>query len=88
MKRLLLISNSQQYQSGYLDHCAEAIREFLGSVKTVLFVPYALNDLDGYAQKATERFKTLGFDLVSVHAPDDSLKAIARADAFFVGGSS
>jgi hypothetical protein len=44
MKRVLLISNSTLYGSGYLDHAASEIGDFLGNVKTVLFVPYALHD--------------------------------------------
>ena len=40
--RVLLISNSTLYGSGYLDHAAAEICDFLGNVKSVLFVPYAL----------------------------------------------
>ena len=55
--RLLLISNSTLYGSGYLDHCASAIERFLRpDVRRVLFVPYALYDCDGYASRARERF--------------------------------
>ena len=41
-RRLLLISNSTLHGSGYLDHAEAEIRDFLGDVKRVLFVPYAL----------------------------------------------
>ena len=37
--QLLLISNSTLYGSGYLDHAEKEIRDFLGNVKRVLFVP-------------------------------------------------
>ena len=36
--RVLLISNSTLYGSGYLDHAAAEICDFLGSVKSVLFM--------------------------------------------------
>ena len=54
MKRLLLISNSTQHGSGYLEHCADTIKAFLGDIRRVLFVPYALADLDGYAATARQ----------------------------------
>ena len=41
MTRALLISNSTQHGSGYLDHCAGEIRDFLGDgIRHVLFVPF------------------------------------------------
>ena len=42
--QLLLISNSTLYGGGYLDHGDAEIRDFLGDVKRVLFVPFALFD--------------------------------------------
>jgi hypothetical protein len=45
--RVLLISNSTQHGGGYLEHCSEQIRSFLGQqLKRVLFVPFALHDHD------------------------------------------
>jgi peptidase E len=66
-KRVLLISNSTLYGGGYLDHAESEIRDFLGEVKQVLFVPYALYDRDAYASTARERFKQMGYDLTSIH---------------------
>ena len=59
-KRVLLISNSTLYGSGYLDHAAAEIRDFLGDLKRVLFVPFALYDRDAYAATAKDRFNRLG----------------------------
>lgn len=56
-KRVLLISNSTLYGSGYLDHAETEIRDFLGSTSEVLFIPYALYDRDSYAATARERFE-------------------------------
>ena len=36
-KRILLISNSTLFGSGYLDHAEEEIRTALGTVERVLF---------------------------------------------------
>lgn len=87
--RLLLISNSTLHGSGYLEHCAGAIGDFLGDeVRQVTFLPYALHDRDGYAAKARQAFAGLGYDCDSVHRAGDPARAIADAGAVFVGGGN
>jgi dipeptidase E len=88
--RLMLISNSTQHGSGYLDHCAEGIASFLGrAVTRVAFVPYALFDLDAYAERARARFEAMGYGLDSVHDFDGGpVRAVERADALFIGGGN
>ena len=54
-KRLLLISNSTLYGSGYLDHAEKEIADFLGAVRRVLFIPFAQRDRDAYASMARRR---------------------------------
>src|SRR5262245_45976702 len=88
MKRILLISNSTLYGSGYLDHAEHEISEFLGTLKRVLFVPFALYDRDAYATLARERFKAMGFELESAHKVEDAAESIAQADAVFIGGGN
>jgi dipeptidase E len=92
VRRLLLVSNSTLHGSDYLDHCEAEIRGFLGtSVRRVLFVPYALHDLDGYARKARERFGRMGLDLDSIHEAKGAAEeraAIERAQALFIGGGN
>jgi len=89
MRRLLLISNSTQHGSGYLDHCAEEIRDFLGDgVGRVLFVPYALFDREGYAHSARQRFAEIGYELDSVHEVEDPPGAVRNAEALFIGGGN
>jgi dipeptidase E len=87
-KRVLLISTSTLYGSGYLDYAEAEIRDFLGNPKHVLFVPYALYDRDAYAALACERFKTMGHDLESVHAAADPRQAVKDAEAVFIGGGN
>jgi dipeptidase E len=87
-KRILLISNSTLFGSGYLDHAATEIQDFLGDLKTVLFVPYALHDHDDYAVTASRRFERLGYELRSVHASSDPVKAVNETDAIFIGGGN
>lgn len=87
--RLLLISSSTVHGSGYLDHCAGEIGDFLGGgVARVLFVPFALADRDGYAGKARERFAAMGFGLDSLHEAAQPVAAVEAAEAVFVGGGN
>src|SRR4051812_22014629 len=86
--RVLLISSSKVYGTGYLDHAEGEIRDFLGDVKRVLFVPFALYDRDAYASIARERFNMMGYDLESLHTVSDKQKAVKQAEAMFVGGGN
>jgi dipeptidase E len=86
--QLLLISNSTMHGGGYLEHCKAEIEQFLGARKKVLFVPFALHDHDGYAEKARRSFTAMGHELVSVHTYDDKVKALDDGDAVFIGGGN
>jgi dipeptidase E len=87
-KRILLISNSTLYGSGFLDHAEREIRDFLGNVSCVLFVPFALADQNGYASKARERFAGIGYRLESLHEASDKQQAVKSAEAIFIGGGN
>ena len=87
-RRILLISNSTLYGSGYLDHAEGEIRDFLGSAGRVLFVPFALYNRDAYAALARQRLKAMGYDLASAHEVKDARQAAADAEAIFVGGGN
>ena len=87
-KRVLLISNSTLYGSGYLDHAEAEIRSFLGDVKRVLFVPFALFDRDKYAATAQQRFHRMGYTLASIHTAADPVQAVNETDAIFIGGGN
>ena len=87
-KRVLLISNSTLYGSGYLDHAEAEIRSFLGDAKRVLFVPFALFDRDKYAATAQQRFQKMGYQLTSVHTVSDPARAVNETDALFIGGGN
>src|ERR1044071_7360351 len=87
-KRVLLISNSTLHGSGYLDHAEGEIRSFLGDLKRVLFVPYALYDRDAYSSTAQARFQRMGFDLTSIHTAPDARQAVIDTGAIFIGGGN
>jgi len=87
-KRILLISNSTLYGSGYLDHAEAEIRSFLRDAKRVLFVPFALHDRDTYALTAQRRFDKMGYELWSVHTAIHPAQAVNDTDAIFIGGGN
>jgi len=86
--RILLISSSNVHGTGYLDHAEPEIRDFLGATRRVLFFPWALRDLDGYAAKVRERLGRMDFDVDSAHEAPDPVRAVEDAEAVFVGGGN
>lgn len=86
--KLLLISNSTLHGSGYLDHAETEIRDFLGDVKHVLFVPYAILDRDKYAASAQARFEKMGFEMTSIHTAANPVQAVEGTEAMFIGGGN
>jgi dipeptidase E len=86
--RALLISSSRVFGGGFLDHAEAAIRERLGGVRRVLFIPHALANRDAYTEVARKRFEAMGFDLGSLHAAADPRAAVEAAEAAFVGGGN
>jgi dipeptidase E len=87
-RRILLISSSVCHPTGYLDHAEPEIRDFLGATRRVLFFPWALRDLDGYAAKVRERLGRMDFDVDSAHDAADPVRAVEDAEAVFVGGGN
>lgn len=88
MKRLLLVSSSTVHPTGYLDHCEPWVRRHFEGAKDLLFVPYALDDRDGYAAAACARFSAMGLTLRSIHKASDPVAAVKAADGMFVGGGN
>ena len=90
-RNLLLISNSTLHGSGYLDHCADEIRKFLGDRKTVLFIPYARPSgmtHQEYTNVARERFKKMGYKLTGIHEYNSPKEAVNSAESIFIGGGN
>ena len=88
LRRLLLLSTSTVFGSGYLEYATADVRDFLGVTRRVLFVPFALHDHDAYAGKARDRFAALGYELESLHRAGDMRSAVQRAEAIFIGGGN
>ncbi len=60
----------------------------LGPIERVLFIPYALADHDKYVQVLNERGLDAGYELVGIHRAADPRRAVAEADAIYVGGGN
>lgn len=88
--RLLLISNSTNAGEEYLQYPKQNIKDFLGDVKKVLFVPYAAVtfSFDEYQAKVQNRLAEFGIEVDSVHHYPDPAKAVRNAEAIIVGGGN
>jgi dipeptidase E len=88
MRRILLVSSSVCHPTGYLDHAEAEIRELLGTVRRVLFLPWALHDRDAYADKVAQRFGRMGYDVESAHRLSNPARGVEEAEAVFAGGGN
>src|SRR5947209_5899738 len=67
---------------------ADQIRTFFGGVGRLLFVPYALQDHDGYVRTLTEKGLHAGYELDGIHRHADPVEAVRRAEGIYVGGGN
>lgn len=88
VKRLLLLSNSTNHGQGFLDHAMPALLEFLGPVRRIVFVPFALRDRAAYVTKVVDRLKREGIDVTGATADAGGHETVASAEAVFVGGGN
>ena len=86
--RLLLLSNSTEHGKGYLDHAMPAVLDFLGPVRQLLFVPFALRDRDAYTARVRSRFAKEGIDVRGVRPEGSEAAVVEAAEALFVGGGN
>src|SRR5215470_18423785 len=87
-RNLLLISSSNVYGHGYLDHVEAEIRDFLGKIQSVVFIPFALHDREAYSTKAGERLGRMGLQLESAHSALSPKRLMEKAEAIFIGGGN
>lgn len=88
--RLLLISNSTNAGEEYLKYPIGEIGNFLGTVKEVLFVPFAgvTISYDEYHRRVSERFAEIGVAVRSLHNEPNAVQAVKEAQAVVVGGGN
>src|SRR3954468_1978070 len=87
-RRLLLISNSTNHGQGYLDHVLPEIDDFLGPVRRLLFVPFALKDRPGYGARVRARLAAIGVEVETLTADEAGRRAVRAAAAVFTGGGN
>jgi dipeptidase E len=88
---LLLISNSTLYGSGYLDHCADKIKNLLINKKNVIFIPYARPSgitHNEYTKIAYKRFKKMNYNLIGIQEYKNPKDAFEEIEAIFIGGGN
>lgn len=87
-RRLLLISNSTNHGQGYLDHCLAEIDAFLGSVRSLVFVPFAMRDREAYGANVAVRLSAIGVKVSSLTLDGAGRRMISDAEAVFTGGGN
>ncbi len=88
MRRLLLISNSTNHGQGYLDHVLSEIDDFLGPVRRLVFVPFALKDREGYGARVRDRLAAIGVEVSILTADEGGRRRVREAEAVFTGGGN
>ena len=88
MRRLLLFSNSTNHGEGYLDSALPEMLDFLGAVRTILFVPFALHDRSAYAAAFRARLAQVEVEVEEATADLSGRRRIESAAAVFVGGGN
>ena len=90
MKNAFLISASSYQDTGYLRHCKNWVKDFLGEngKEEILFIPYAgvRRTNDEYEQKVIDRLKNK--NIKSIHHYEDKISAIKNANSIAVGGGN
>lgn len=89
--RLLLFSNSTNAGDDYLSYTLPYISEFLNTNRIqAIFIPYAGISVgyDRYAEMVEEKLKTIGVEVLSVHALQNPTRAVQEAELIITGGGN
>jgi dipeptidase E len=87
-RRLLLISNSTNHGQGFLDHCLAEIDDFLGPIRSLVFVPFALKERELYGAKVAARLMDIGVRATTLTTDEAGLRRVREAEAVFTGGGN
>lgn len=88
--RLLVISTSTIYGSGYLEYIREEILDFL-QTDELLFVPFARPSgisYDDYTNNVVNALNPFGINVTGLHSYENPKEAIKNAKAIFIGGGN
>lgn len=88
--RLLVISTSTIYGSGYLEYIREEIIDFL-QTDELLFIPFARPSgisHDEYTSNVVSALNPFGIKVTGIHTYENPKEAVKNAKAIFVGGGN
>ncbi len=87
---LLLLSSSRVGQTDYLSHAKTLIKEHLGDIKELVFIPFAgvTISYDQYTTMVQTALADLGVKITGIHQYDCPKDAIYNAQAIAVGGGN
>jgi dipeptidase E len=92
MRKLLLLSCSTLYGSGYLEYARDYIIEFFvknNSVSEILFIPYAgVGNQDKYTLKVKQEMEKWGLKITGINDLPDPVAAVNNAQGIFIGGGN
>lgn len=91
MRNVMLLSTSTVHGSPYMQYAMPFLRDFLGEVRSVLFVPYARPSgmtHARYTELFRERLQPAGFDVQGIDETADARAAVQAAESVFVGGGN
>lgn len=88
MLKILMLSSSRSGDEDYLQSAGTMIKPFLGSLKDVVFVPYAGVSMswDDYTAKVQSALPQL--NIKGIHQYPDAKIALQQAEAILVGGGN
>ena len=66
----------------------ERMRAHFGEVRRILFIPWALDDHEGYLKAMVDGGFDAGYELDGIHLHDDPVRAVEEAEALYVGGGN
>ena len=66
----------------------DQMRSFFGSIRRLLFVPYAAADHDAVVEEVERRGLNAGYELDGLHIHADPAAVVRRAEGIFVGGGN
>lgn len=87
-RRLLLISNTTNHGQGPLDHVIDEIGGFLGPVRRLVFIPFALQDRAGYTARIGGRLASIGVEVEALSDDEAGRRMLESAEAVFTGGGN
>jgi dipeptidase E len=87
--RLLLLSGSKTHEKpGFLEHALPWLKDHFANVKTILFIPYALQDHDAYAEAISAAFAKINIKIISAHTSDNPVALLDQVDGVYIGGGN